>query len=85
MTTLSILGNLFLSEGKPGPVLEVRCKKRIGEDNFVGCMRKALEDAYPEVRCKKYFIFVTWMLYRASLTSVLVGPLSAAAASSRYT
>ena len=48
-TAMSILGNLFVSEGKPGPVLEVKCKKRTGEDNFISCIRKALEQAYPEV------------------------------------
>merc|ERR1719350_1350201 len=46
-TAMSILGNLFVSEGKPGPVLEVKCKKRTGEDNFPSCIRMALEQAYP--------------------------------------
>ena len=46
-TAMSILGNLFVSEGNPGPVLEVRCRKRTGEDNFPSCIRKALEQAYP--------------------------------------
>ena len=48
-TAMSILGNLFVSEGNPGPVLEVRCRKRTGEDNFPSCIRKALEQAYPGV------------------------------------
>ena len=48
-TSMSILGNLFVSEGKPGPVLEVRCRKRTGGDNFPTCIKKALEQAYPGV------------------------------------
>ena len=28
-------------------VLEVKCKGRIGTDNFVSCMRKTLADAFP--------------------------------------
>ena len=47
-TKIGLLGNLFLSEGKPGNVLEIRCKKRIGEENFVTCMRKVVAESYPD-------------------------------------
>jgi len=46
-TKLSLLGNLFLSNGAKGPVLEVRCKGRSGPENFVSQMRKTLADAFP--------------------------------------
>ena len=45
---MGLLGNLYLSEGKPGEVIEVKVKKRIGEENFVTCMRKALLAKYPD-------------------------------------
>lgn len=47
-TKIGMLGNLFLSEGHQGPVLEVRCQVRTGQDNFISCMRKILLQAYPE-------------------------------------
>ena len=45
---MSLLGNLFLSNGQPGKVIEVKCKSRKGEENFVSCMRKCLEAEYPD-------------------------------------
>ncbi|KAG5884655.1 hypothetical protein JTB14_005399 [Gonioctena quinquepunctata] len=47
-TRLALLGNLFVSEGKPGKVIKVHAKKRTGEDNFITSIRKALEDAYQD-------------------------------------
>ena len=47
-TKMSLLGNLFVSEGKHGPVLKVECKKRTSADNFVTCMRKILQEKFPE-------------------------------------
>jgi hypothetical protein len=47
-TRCTLLGSLFLSEGKPGKVLKVSVKKRIGEDDFVASMRKVLTDFFPE-------------------------------------
>ena len=47
-TKMSLLGNLFLSNGQPGKVIEVKCKKRDGEENFVSCMRKCLEAEFPD-------------------------------------
>ncbi|KAM4700722.1 ester hydrolase C11orf54 homolog isoform 1-T2 [Discoglossus pictus] len=43
-----LLSNLYASEGKPGKVIEVKVKKRTGEENFVSCMRKALKEHYGE-------------------------------------
>ena len=60
-TAMSILGNLFVSEGKPGPVLEVKCKKRTGEDNFISCIRKALEQAYPGVSTGRPIWSDSWL------------------------
>lgn len=45
-TRLALLANLFLSEGKTGSVLKVHVKKRIGEDDFIACMQKALAHHY---------------------------------------
>lgn len=41
-TRFALLANLFLSEGKLGKVLKVHVKKRIGEDDFIASMQKAL-------------------------------------------
>jgi len=46
-TKMSLLGNLFLSNGEGGQVIKVSCKKRTGGDNFVSCMRKCLEKEFP--------------------------------------
>eukprot|EP00094_Tigriopus_californicus_P001237 TCALIF_01198-PA protein Name:"Similar to Ester hydrolase C11orf54 homolog (Mus musculus)" AED:0.32 eAED:0.36 QI:0/0/0/0.37/1/1/8/0/572 len=45
---MSILSNLLMSEGRPGPVLAIKCKKRIGPDNFVTALRKVLVENYPK-------------------------------------
>jgi len=45
-TKMSLLGNLFLSNGEGGQVIKVTCKKRSGSDNFVSCMRKCLEKEF---------------------------------------
>ncbi|XP_062887873.1 ester hydrolase C11orf54 homolog isoform X2 [Mobula hypostoma] len=38
----ALLANLYISEGKPGKVVEVRSCRRTGQSNFVSCMREAL-------------------------------------------
>ncbi|XP_070571698.1 ester hydrolase C11orf54 homolog [Ptychodera flava] len=43
-----LLANLYVSEGKPGKVIEVKASKRTGEENFVTCMRKTLKAKYGE-------------------------------------
>ncbi|XP_033225511.1 ester hydrolase C11orf54 homolog [Belonocnema kinseyi] len=45
-TRFSVLGNLFLSEGKPGKVLKVFAKKRTGKDSFIFSMRRSIENRY---------------------------------------
>ncbi|XP_071944149.1 ester hydrolase C11orf54-like [Antedon mediterranea] len=45
-TQFSLMANLFLSEGKPGKVVEIKASKRTGEENFVTCMRNALNMKY---------------------------------------
>jgi hypothetical protein len=42
------LANVLVSEGKPGKVLEVKAKKRTGQDNFVSVMRKKVGERYGE-------------------------------------
>ncbi|CAO1302698.1 unnamed protein product [Diamesa tonsa] len=47
-TKAALLGNIFISEGKPGKVIKVTCKQRIGEENFISAMRLALVKKYPK-------------------------------------
>ncbi|XP_058463068.1 ester hydrolase C11orf54 homolog [Malaya genurostris] len=47
-TRCALLGNIFLSEGKPGKVLKVSCKKRTGNKDFIASIRTALEQHYGE-------------------------------------
>jgi hypothetical protein len=44
---MSLLGNLFLSEGKTTQVLSIKCRTRSGDKNFVSCINSILRDAYP--------------------------------------
>merc|ERR1712112_676711 len=46
-TRNSVLGNLFISSGEPGPVLKIQCKGRTGPKNLVTCMREILAEAWP--------------------------------------
>lgn len=43
-----LLANLYACEGKPGKVIEVRAKKRTGEESLVGSLRNTLEAHYPD-------------------------------------
>ncbi|XP_018007952.1 ester hydrolase C11orf54 homolog [Hyalella azteca] len=43
----SLMVNLFACEGAPGKVLKVRARQRIGEENFVSCIRKAITEGFP--------------------------------------
>ncbi|XP_018336914.1 ester hydrolase C11orf54 homolog isoform X2 [Agrilus planipennis] len=45
-TRIALLANLFYSEGKPGKVLKVHVKKRIGSDDFVTSIRETLAKRY---------------------------------------
>lgn len=47
-TRCAVLANIFCSEGKPGKVLQIICKKRIGKDDFVSSIRKSLHERYKE-------------------------------------
>ena len=47
-TKAALLGNIFISEGKPGKVIRVAVKQRVGEENFISAMRLALVDKYPK-------------------------------------
>ncbi|KAG1659993.1 Ester hydrolase C11orf54 [Nymphon striatum] len=43
---MCLLANLFACEGKRDKVLKIRAKRRIGEQNFVTCMRKCLNKQF---------------------------------------
>ncbi|KAF8791779.1 Ester hydrolase C11orf54 like protein [Argiope bruennichi] len=45
-TQFCLLGNLFISQGKPGKVLKVVAKNRKGSSNFVTTMREALANMF---------------------------------------
>lgn len=45
-TRCALLANLMYSEGKPGKVLRVVCKHRIGTDNFITSCRNILAKHY---------------------------------------
>lgn len=47
-TRCALLGNLFLCEGKPGKVLKVTAKKRIGQENFISAMRLTLHEYFTD-------------------------------------
>ncbi|XP_043218843.1 ester hydrolase C11orf54 homolog isoform X1 [Amphibalanus amphitrite] len=44
----ALLCNMFVSKGEPGKVFEIVCEKRTGADNFISCLRKALQARYNE-------------------------------------
>ena len=48
-TRNSLLGNLFVSEGKTGRVLKINCRKRKGNINFTNCLKESLEKGFPEL------------------------------------
>lgn len=45
-TRIALLGNLFASQGKPGKVIKVAVKQRIGNKDFIATLRNAIEDKY---------------------------------------
>ncbi|OTF69076.1 ester hydrolase C11orf54-like protein, partial [Euroglyphus maynei] len=42
-----LLGNLFISEGKPGKVIEIIVEKRLGKENFPESIQKILRENFP--------------------------------------
>lgn len=48
VTRAALLGNIFLSEGKPGKVLKVVARNRTGPENFISAMRTGLTDNYSQ-------------------------------------
>lgn len=46
-TRNSVLGNMYISEGGPGPVLKIHCKGRTGDKNLVTAIRETLAEAWP--------------------------------------
>lgn len=47
-TRCALLANLFYAEGKPGKVIRVHCKHRIGADNFVSSCRNIVAKHYAD-------------------------------------
>jgi len=45
-TEFGLMANLFVSQGRPGPVIEVRAKTRTGEQNFISCLRESLQKRF---------------------------------------
>lgn len=45
-TRCALLGNVLISEGKPGKVIHVNCKVRTGSDDFITAIRKTLAEKY---------------------------------------
>lgn len=45
-TDFCLMANLFISEGKPGKVLEIKTGKRTGPENFMTCIRNVLASHY---------------------------------------
>ncbi|RWS12884.1 Ester hydrolase-like protein [Dinothrombium tinctorium] len=43
-----LLGNVFVCEGKPGKVLKINAKKRIGNENFTESIRNIIREKYGE-------------------------------------
>ncbi|CAH0718676.1 unnamed protein product, partial [Brenthis ino] len=47
-TRVALMGNYLLSAGKPGKVIKVVAKNRIGESNFITAIRETLQKHYGE-------------------------------------
>jgi len=47
-TTFSLLGNLFVCEGKPGRLIKLKAQRRIGNLDFASSIQKTLSDAYKD-------------------------------------
>ncbi|CAH1170418.1 unnamed protein product [Phaedon cochleariae] len=57
-TRAALMANLLITEGKPGPVIKVHVKRRIGEDNFITTIRKAIEKKYQDKNVGMGGVFV---------------------------
>lgn len=53
----ALLANLYLSEGKPGKVIKVHAKKRIGKDDFIASIRNALAARYTDQLVGKFIMY----------------------------
>uniref|UniRef100_A0A6B2EA11 DUF1907 domain-containing protein n=1 Tax=Phlebotomus kandelakii TaxID=1109342 RepID=A0A6B2EA11_9DIPT len=45
-TRSALLGNIYLSEGKSGQILRIKCKKRTGPNNFITQIRESLANRF---------------------------------------
>lgn len=64
-TRVALLANLFVSEGKPGKVLRVNVKRRIGISDFIASIRTTLADYYKDkvVGTKSLLLLIILCLY----------------------
>ncbi|KAF6206891.1 hypothetical protein GE061_018127 [Apolygus lucorum] len=46
-TRFALMANLYCSQGKPGKVLKVNCKKRTGQKDFITAIRTGLAAGFP--------------------------------------
>lgn len=60
-TTFALLGNLYVCEGKPGRMIKVRAKKRVGNLDFIACMQKALENRYKDKLVGRWYLSCTYL------------------------
>lgn len=45
-TRCAVLANLYVSEGKPGQVLRIKCRDRIGDDSLITNIRETIASHY---------------------------------------
>ncbi|XP_025088860.1 ester hydrolase C11orf54 homolog [Pomacea canaliculata] len=45
-TDFNLMGNFLCCEGKPGKVIEIKARKRTGDENFMSATRQALQQQY---------------------------------------
>ncbi|XP_055381854.1 ester hydrolase C11orf54 homolog [Condylostylus longicornis] len=74
----ALLANLFACEGKPGKVLRVHCKKRIGQLNFITSIRIALQNFYKEkcVGLGGLFLIKSGMVYQHVMRHFSTTPIN---------
>lgn len=58
----ALLANLLFSQGKPGKVVKVHARKRIGPDDFIASIRKTLASYYKEKLVGKCSILKNYII-----------------------
>lgn len=55
-TRCAFFSQLYLSEGKPGKCIKIKCKNRIGNGDFITLIRETLSRYYKDKTIGKYFL-----------------------------